>query len=148
MKPHTGKADAHVHLAFEQTYEVLEGRGRCRVGKQERVVDAGETVTMPRDVPHVDLWNDTGADLRWRMTVTPAELPFVDVYAATLGARMTAGRLNRQQDLTRLDIFGILAASSGESYVAGLPIGLQKAVLPLGARLARALGRGPSREAF
>ncbi len=148
MKPHSGRADAHVHLAFEQTYEVLSGRGRCRVGKEERVVSAGESVTMPRDVPHVDLWNDSDADLHWRMTVTPAELPFVDVYAATLGERMTSGRLNRQQDLTRLDIFAILGESGGKSYDARLPRRLQDPAIPLLARLARALGRGAVRERF
>jgi hypothetical protein len=54
-----------------------------------------------------------------------------------LAERFATGRLNRQEELPLLEILAITQATGGQSYRAGIPRGLQRAMLPAAAALAR-----------
>src|SRR4051812_3565108 len=82
-KPHTGKADPHVHLDFEQSFEVVDGAMSMTLDGEEREYDPGETVVVRREAAHVDPWNHSNADLRLRARFEPVP-EFVEGYTETL----------------------------------------------------------------
>ena len=42
----------HIHTTEDEAFRVLEGRFRFRVGDQEHLLHAGETLLAPKNVPH------------------------------------------------------------------------------------------------
>ena len=61
----------HVHPEMEETWEVLSGEARFRIGGEERVARAGDVVVAPPGTPHAG-WNPTEAEVRLRITMRPA----------------------------------------------------------------------------
>ena len=123
-KPHTGKADPHVHLDFEQSFEVVDGAMSMTLDGDEREYGPGDTVQVRRDVPHVDPWNASNADLVVRARFEPVP-EFVEGYTETLGHAMREGRLNKQGEFHQLQLFLVLRELRAQSYASNLPIGLQ-----------------------
>ena len=56
----------HVHLAQDEVFYVVEGEYRFRVGDDRYRLQAGDSIFLPRQVPHA--WTQVSA--RGRMTVT------------------------------------------------------------------------------
>lgn len=52
MPPRTQGPGLHMHTREDETFYILEGALRVRVGEQTVTVTAGSTVYMPRGVPH------------------------------------------------------------------------------------------------
>src|SRR4030095_4548562 len=50
---------AHLHTTYLETFEILKGRARYRLGAATRTAVAGERVVMPPLVPHVHPWSDS-----------------------------------------------------------------------------------------
>ena len=50
--PYGDAPPMHVHEREDEIFHLLEGVVRFRVGEQERIVRAGETVVGPKGVPH------------------------------------------------------------------------------------------------
>ncbi len=44
--------DLHVHLAQDETFYVLEGEYLFQLGDQKFILTAGDTIFLPRNVPH------------------------------------------------------------------------------------------------
>src|SRR3954454_6009437 len=135
-KPHTGKAGGHVHLDFDQWFQVLDGEMTVTLDGEERRVGTGETVHMEVGAPHVDPWNATDADLRVRARFSPVP-EFVEGYTEVLGKRMRDGKLNRQGEFPQLQLFVILHAYGADSWGVGPPIALQRALMPVLAAVGR-----------
>ena len=53
---------AHYHVRAEELYLFTAGRGRMRLGEEERAVAAGDCVAIPPGTVH-KLWNDGDEDL-------------------------------------------------------------------------------------
>jgi mannose-6-phosphate isomerase-like protein (cupin superfamily) len=53
--PPGGSTIAHYHHQAEEIYLFTAGRGRMRLGEEERAVQAGDCVVIPPGVPH-KLW--------------------------------------------------------------------------------------------
>jgi hypothetical protein len=121
MKPRTGKADGHVHLDYVESFEVLEGT-------------AG--------TPHVNPYNDTEADLRLRHRVSPSSA-FAEAFLSALGHHMENATVNDQGEFSDLQLFVVLHGTRAKSYRTGIPIWVQKAVLPVGAAIGRMRGLRP-----
>ena len=138
-KPHTGKAGGHVHLDFDQFFQVLDGEMSMTLDGEERTTGPGETVHVAAGVPHVDPWNATDADLRVRARFAPVP-EFVEGYTEVLGKRMRDGKLNGQGEFPQLQLFVILRAYEADSWGDGPPIALQRALMPLLAALGRVRG--------
>lgn len=69
-KPFAGKLTlpTHFHPTWTETFEILRGHARCRVGKAELEVASSERVTMPPGVPHVHPWSASDEPLHVRHT--------------------------------------------------------------------------------
>jgi mannose-6-phosphate isomerase-like protein (cupin superfamily) len=62
---------AHLHRRSEEIYLFTAGRGRMRLGEEEREVSAGDCVVIPPGVAH-KLWADPGAPLVLLCCCAPA----------------------------------------------------------------------------
>jgi mannose-6-phosphate isomerase-like protein (cupin superfamily) len=136
MPPGTGRGQAHVHRDFEQRFEVVSGVATFALDGDERTLSAGESAEIPLGVAHVDPFNASDEPVVVRNVVYPAG-GFVDVYVASWGHALEAGRLDDQDEFTFLGLATMLAEAGGDSWAAGPPIALQK----LAIRPAAAIGR-------
>jgi len=142
--PGTGKTDRHVHLDFDQTFEVVEGTVRLQIGDEaERDVSAGETIRAPRGVAHRDPYNLGPGRARWRNSVSPVPR-FVHIYFGSYGELLAADRLNAQEEFSFLQLMSVLRAGRSQSFATGPPIAVQKVLIPIAAALARARGIRPT----
>lgn len=134
----------HLHTAAVERFTVTAGSGRYRLGGVERAIGEGETVEMPAGVPHVHPWSD-GAELRY-VQETIADPPDLDGLERALQVVETAFALAREGKVDAKGVPGPLQlavlghATMPATYLAGMPIPLQRVLLPPVATLGRALG--------
>ncbi|CAA9484976.1 MAG: hypothetical protein AVDCRST_MAG69-1006 [uncultured Solirubrobacteraceae bacterium] len=138
LPPDVGRARPHVHLDFDQDFDVLEGVAKLGVDGEEREAAAGTTVHVPRGIRHVDPWNAGPDRLVFRNRIAPNP-PFIPAYGETVIARLVDGRLGDAGELSPLHVAVVLHATGGQSYGPG-PIALQRALLPLLAAIGRRRG--------
>lgn len=143
MKPYTGKADPHRHLDYVESFEVLEGTATIVVDGRTISAGPGERVEIPVGVPHRNPYNETDADLHLRHRAAPGN-PFVEAFVTALGHHMEQGTVNKQGEFPQLQLFATLHGTRGQSFLARVPIVLQKPVIALGGLLARLRGYKPS----
>lgn len=62
---------AHYHPAQDEHFEVLEGTLRTKVDGEERVLEEGDTLEIPRGAAH-QMWNDADDPARVRWETRPA----------------------------------------------------------------------------
>src|SRR5262245_6303753 len=85
---------AHLHTTVTETFEILKGRARYRVGSETRIAVAGDRVEMPPLVPHVHPWSDSLQELHVRHTAV-SNPPDLRGLNATLQAEITIQGLAR-----------------------------------------------------
>ncbi len=69
---HPGRpiAPLHLHRLDDEAWVVLEGRLGFRVGDEERVIAAGDSLLVPRGTPH-SYWNPGTEPARYLLVMTP-----------------------------------------------------------------------------
>jgi mannose-6-phosphate isomerase-like protein (cupin superfamily) len=139
MPPRTGKAAAHYHLDFAQTFEVVSGDAKVKVEKDELNLGPGESVEIPIGTVHEDMWNEGPDEATIQLTIEPVPR-FVEVYAQTWLDAYAQGKTNDQDEMPLLQILVIAKATDGKSYADGPPRRLQELTLPLIAALGRLRG--------
>src|SRR5918999_1535610 len=82
IKPHTGRADAHVHLDYLERFEILGGIATIEVDRQPRT-----------GTPHRNPYNESDSDVRLRHTASPGS-EFVDAFVSSLGHHMENDTVN------------------------------------------------------
>jgi mannose-6-phosphate isomerase-like protein (cupin superfamily) len=139
MKPHTGKADAHVHYDYVESFEVLEGTATFDIDGRRVSAGPGERIELPVGTPHRNAYNETDADLHLRHRAAPGNV-FVESFVDALGHHMENDTVNAQGEFSNLQLFVVLHGTRAQSYRSGIPIWLQKPVIALGAALGRLRG--------
>src|SRR5918911_2465122 len=129
-KPRTGRADAHLHLDFVHSWEVIEGRGRFELEGEEHDLGPGEAAAVELGQAHRDLFNPFDGDARARFEIRPCN-EFVATFFETLVWLFERGRLDEQENFPQLQLFVILHATKARSFAAGPPVALQTAALSL-----------------
>jgi len=137
--PATGKADAHYHLDFTQTFEVVSGTGKLELDGEQRALTPGDKVEIPIGTAHRDLWNEGPREMAGRLTIEPVPR-FVEMYAETWLDSYAKGETNDQDEMSLLQILVIAQASDGQSYASRPPRWLQRATLPLVSAIGRMRG--------
>jgi mannose-6-phosphate isomerase-like protein (cupin superfamily) len=135
----TGKLPPHVHLDFVQTFTVVEGTTRAALLGDELSLGPGETLEAPRGAAHVDPWNAGPERAIVRNRVSPVPR-FIEVYVETMVHRLLEGKLNGQDEFPFLEVAVLIRETDGQTFDSRLPIGLQRAILPLLAALGRLRG--------
>src|SRR5712692_10542409 len=69
---HPGRpiAGLHLHRSDDEAWIVLEGRLAFRVGDEERVLAAGDSLLVPRGTPH-SYWNPGPEPAHYLLVMTP-----------------------------------------------------------------------------
>jgi mannose-6-phosphate isomerase-like protein (cupin superfamily) len=122
---------AHVHSAYQETFEILSGRALYRLGAQTKSAAAGDRIVMPPGVPHVHPWSNSDEELHVRQTAdaAPSDLRGLNASlqaAITIQGLATAGRVNAKGLPSLLQLAVLLEATMPATYLAGPPIVLQR----------------------
>jgi quercetin dioxygenase-like cupin family protein len=146
-RPFCGKNSipAHYHSSYIERFEVLSGRARYLLGKDQRTAEAGETLVLPPRVVHMHPWSDSNEELHVRLLseADPADLRGLN---ANINAAITQyglardGKVNKEGHATFFQ-----RAVSGYSVLpgacpAGMSIGTAKVVLGAFAIVGRLAG--------
>jgi mannose-6-phosphate isomerase-like protein (cupin superfamily) len=143
MKPHTGKADPHVHLDYVESFEIIKGTATIEVDGRTITAGPGERVELSPGTPHRNPYNASDADLRLRHRASPGGT-FVESFVSALGHHMENATVNGQGEFSDLQLFVVLHGTRARSYRAGIPVALQKPVIALGALVGRMRGLRPT----
>lgn len=147
-EPQASGPPSHIHPKSYERFEVRSGAVRLRSGREERVVEAGETASVSPGTTHT--WHnhtDEPAVVIVEMDPGFTFAQFIDEWFEM--AR--AGRLNSKGDLGFLQSMALFYPHIDAIAAPGIPIGLQRALTGGMSRLARLrwasrpLGRGRGR---
>jgi quercetin dioxygenase-like cupin family protein len=135
---------AHIHTTYVETFEILKGRARYRLGAETKTAAAGERIVMPPMVPHVHPWSDSAEELHVRQVTdaSPADLRGLNAglqAAITIQALARAGRVNAKGLPNLLQLGVLINTTMPATYLAGAPILMQRtlfAVLGFAGRIA------------
>jgi mannose-6-phosphate isomerase-like protein (cupin superfamily) len=126
---------AHVHSNVEERVEVLSGRARVRVGRNQWVAGPGETVVLPSGAAHT--FRAEGDEmLRFRCEVRPARQ--METLFETIFGRYRDGKADKHGQPNLLQ--SVVLAHDHDGYLAGPPIWLQKPLIAALAFIARLRG--------
>jgi quercetin dioxygenase-like cupin family protein len=132
-KPFAGEhaVPPHVHTGYLETFEILKGRARYRLGSETRTAVAGERVVMPPRVPHVHPWSDSAEELHVLQfaDANPADLRGLNASlqaAITIQALAKAGRVNAKGLPNLLQLGVLIDTTMPATYLAGPPIAMQR----------------------
>jgi oxalate decarboxylase/phosphoglucose isomerase-like protein (cupin superfamily) len=151
IKPHTGKGlGAHIHPSFDERFEIFSGSARYMIRQDECFAAAGDVVVLPKAIPHVHPWN-AGDDVLHMRRVIQFSRPEMSMLAATEAFLETLYALAQQGKVEKnglpknfLQTVVVAQAIQPATYVAGLPVVIQR---PLFAALA-AYGRARGYKAY
>jgi uncharacterized cupin superfamily protein len=94
---HPGRpiAGLHLHRSDDEAWFVLEGRLGFWMGKEERVVEAGGSITAVRGTPH-SYWNPSPEPARYLLVMTPRIYRLIE--ALHSGTRSDYARIFEEHD--------------------------------------------------
>jgi mannose-6-phosphate isomerase-like protein (cupin superfamily) len=135
-RPHMGKfaIPEHFHPTWTETFDILAGRARHRLGREEHEVGAGEQVVLPPGVSHLHPWSASDEELHVRHTAV-ADPPDLPGLTASLQAILTIfalageGRVNRQGAPNLLQLAVLARATIPATYVPGPPPAVQRILI-------------------
>jgi quercetin dioxygenase-like cupin family protein len=135
----------HVHTAVIETFEILRGRARYRLGAETKTAQAGERVVMPPMVPHVHPWSDSDEELHVRQIAeaNPPDLRGLNAgiqAAITIQGLAKAGRVNSKGLPNLLQLGVLIEKTMPATYLAGPPMALQRALFGMIGWLGRLAG--------
>jgi mannose-6-phosphate isomerase-like protein (cupin superfamily) len=148
-KAHRGKEGGnipHFHVTFVEQYQILEGTAAYELEGEERHAHAGEIVAIPRGAVHRNVWNAGEAEMRFRthIEMNPPNLRaarfFQDIIETSYGLARE-GKVNAD-GLPKSYLHTAMLAQGfqPESWLAGIPIPIQRVVIGALAALGRARG--------
>ena len=146
-RPWMGKfaIPAHFHPTWTESFDVLQGRARYRLGKSEHEAEAGDQIMLPPGVSHLHPWSVSDEELHVRHTAV-ADPPDLDGLTASLQAILTIftlasqGKVNRQGAPHLLQLAVLARTTMPATFLPGPPPAVQRVVIGLLASLGRGLG--------
>jgi mannose-6-phosphate isomerase-like protein (cupin superfamily) len=146
-RPHMGKyaIPAHFHPTWTETFDILRGRARYRLGRKEREAGPGEQVVLPPGVSHLHPWSAGDEELHVRHTAV-SDPPDLRGLTASLQAILTIfalashGRVNRQGAPAFLQLAVLARSTMPATYIPGLPTGMQRVLIGMLASLGHVSG--------
>lgn len=127
----------HIHLVSEERFEVLQGKLGVIIGKERsrRILDEGESIRIPPGTPHT-FWNAGKDELHFLTDIRPPGA--FQTYWETIFGLAGDGKVNAQglPNIWQLMVLATVA----DSYAAGAPPALAKAIIAILAPIGRLLG--------
>jgi mannose-6-phosphate isomerase-like protein (cupin superfamily) len=141
LRPHTTTFPEHVQLNQEERFEIISGAAAYRMNGVKRQARAGELIVVPPGTPHMNPWNESDADLHFRHTVCP-NLGATQFFE-TLFRLAQDGKTNARGEVSLLQVIVIGAALPSQTYQTGVPVAMQRLLIPVLAGIGRWLGYQP-----
>lgn len=130
--------DPHIHAKQVETFRVVSGTMHAKLGKDERVIRAGEALVVPAGQLHTFQNRSTTEPLVIRITVEPA-LQFQ--WMMTELCRLAIANGGRWKDMPLLETAYIMNCTRDEHDLAGVPRLLTTALFGALAGVAVLLGK-------
>jgi quercetin dioxygenase-like cupin family protein len=133
----------HLHRSQQESFEVLHGQVTVRAGREQRTLGPGGRLAIPPAAPHT-WWNsgDGEAVLLAEFRPPGRAQSFFETFCSMAGE----GRCNAQGSPPFLQIAA--SARSWDTYLAGPPVPLQRALFAALGPLARLRGYRASYQRF
>lgn len=126
----------HLHTLQDEHFEVLSGKLTVFQNERKTVLHPGEKILLPRNKPH-NHYNGHHEPVIFIQTVEPA-LDFDYLIENRVGlsrdGKIKKGKVNILQELVNLHYF------ESKSYLANVPVNLQKKIAKIVGPIARKLG--------
>jgi hypothetical protein len=126
----------HFHVLQDETFEVVSGNLTLFFEGQTKKIAAGEKIVLPKNVPH-NHYNDGPEPLVYIQSVTPAldfDYLIENLVGLAADGKSKNGKYGLVQELVSLKYF------DSKSYLADVPIGVQKALMNTLAPIGRMFG--------
>jgi quercetin dioxygenase-like cupin family protein len=126
----------HFHVFQDETFEVISGQLSIFLEGEIKTLSAGEKITLPKNIPH-NHYNNEDSVVTYIHTVTPAlDFDFLIENLVGLAAdgKSKNGKYGLIQELVALKYL------DSKSYLADIPIGVQKVLMNIIAPIGRLLG--------
>jgi len=126
----------HFHALQEETFEVTSGQLTVLLEGQIQMLSAGDRITLPVNVPH-NHYNSAEVPVTYIHTVTPAldfELLVENLVGLAADGKSQNGKFGLIQELVTLKYL------DSKSYLADVPVGVQKLLMNIIAPIGRLLG--------
>jgi len=137
----TGRTAPHRHMepGAVERFTLLEGTATGKLGGEQRRLGPGDVLEVRSGDVHVHPHTGAGETATLEHAIEPRE-PFVPVYFASWLTWLERGHVDRQDEPMLLGIMSVLRAAGGETWVAGPPVAVQKALAALLAPVANRRG--------
>jgi len=142
MPPGTGgdKRSRHRHTESHESFELLDGEATTTIEKQDRKLERGEVVEIPLGSAHSNPRSAEHAAATIVHSVVPCTRA-VEVYFASWLHWLQEGKTADNDEPTTLQLAAITKEGGfGGTFVAGVPIVLQRLGLPVLGLIASLLG--------
>jgi mannose-6-phosphate isomerase-like protein (cupin superfamily) len=124
-------ARPHIHATTEERLQVIAGTARVQMGREEQIVGAGEAVVIPAGMVH-SIRRQGEEFLHFRLQMRPA-MKIETMFETLIG-------LHHDGKNFRNLLLGAVLAKENGTYLAGLPIWLQKPIIAVAAAIGRIFG--------
>lgn len=126
----------HFHALQDEHFEVVSGNLTIVFDGEKHVLTQGEKITLPRNKPH-NHYNDHDVPVVFIQSVTPAldfDYLLENIIGLTIDGKMPKGKAGFIQELVTLKYL------DSKSYLADIPIFLQKSLMNVIAPIGRLFG--------
>jgi mannose-6-phosphate isomerase-like protein (cupin superfamily) len=127
LRPGMGFLVPHVHVAFTESFVVVEGVADAWIGRHRMRLGPGDRFEVPPLDVHTNPWNRSQRDLIVRQIFSPATRE-TRRYVEALAQCLEKG-CDRRGDLPPARALALLAQRRPETYIPGLSRSLQRRVL-------------------
>jgi quercetin dioxygenase-like cupin family protein len=126
----------HLHALQDEYFEVISGKLTILLDGQKQTLTEGQYITLPKNKPH-NHYNSGTEPVVFIQTITPAldfDYLLENIIGLTIDGKMPNGKAGLLQELVTLKYL------DSKSYLANIPIGLQKLLMNVLGPIGRMLG--------
>jgi len=126
----------HYHVMQEETFEVTSGILTIWINGRTETLSAGNKMTLPKSIPH-NHYNNHEIPVSYIHTVSPAldfDYFIENLVGLAADGKSKNGRYGLVQELVTLKYL------DGKTYLADIPLGIQKLMMNTIAPIARMMG--------
>jgi quercetin dioxygenase-like cupin family protein len=142
LPPGTGRTPSHRHDNGVERFRVIEGEATGSVGGRARLLRADDVMEVPVGSAHLHPHTDESTIATVEHVIEPRPR-FVLVFFASWLTWLGEGRVDKQDEPTLLGVMAVLKEGGGGTWVSGVPVGAQRLLATVLARVASARGIHP-----
>ena len=126
----------HFHALQDEHFEVISGKLTIVLDGKKQILTQGEKITLPKNKPH-NHYNNDDETVIFIQSVSPAldfDYLLENIIGLTIDGKMPNGKAGLVQELVTLKYL------DSKSYLANIPLGLQKLLMNVVGPIGRMFG--------